>query len=62
MEKVRFQLLSEDELAKLAEECNNKNTKRGTNIWLNVYKCWAVERNTKVQLEDYSPLELDVVL
>ena len=62
MEKARFQLLSEDELAILAEECNNKNTKRSTNTWLNVYKSWAVERNMKVQLEDYSPLELDVVL
>ena len=62
MEKVRFQLLSEDELAKLAKECNNKNTKRSTNTWLNVYKSWAVERNMKVQLEDYNPHELDVVL
>ena len=62
MEKARFQLLSEDELAILADECNNKNTKRSTNTWLNVYKSWAVERNMKVQLEDYSPLELDVVL
>ena len=49
MEKVRFQLLSEDELTKLAEECKTKNTKRGTNTWLNVYKNWAVERNVQVQ-------------
>ena len=57
----RFQLLSEEDLAALSENSSNKNTKRSTNTWLNVYKNWASIRG-KSSLLDYEPNELDGIL
>lgn len=62
MAKDRFRLLSEEDLQKLSEKSESKNTKRSTSTWLNAYQSWAKERSKKPDLENYTANELDTVL
>ena len=58
----RFALLNENELKKLTDKCKNRNTTYSTQTWINSYRAWAIERQKNVDLEQYSPLELNRVL
>ena len=50
---ARFALLSDEDMAKLYENSQNKNTKRSTNNWISVFKTWANVRGKNSNIEDY---------
>lgn len=62
MEEKRFEPFSETHSDKLKENASNKNTKRSTNTWVNVYRSWAAVQGRILNLEEYSPDELGEVL
>lgn len=59
---ARFINSTENDLQELTDSAKNKNTTRSTNTWIRLYQQWAETRNENINLETYSPLELDKVL
>ena len=57
----RFALSNNDDLALLADNATNKNTKRSMKTWGNVYKQWAETRNVNTNIEMLNAVELDGV-
>ena len=58
----RFQLLTSQQLSALEESSSNENTKKSTNTWIRVYQAWAEARNKNLNMEEYSPTELNEIL
>ena len=54
---ARFALLSDEDMAKLYENSQNKNTKRSTNNWISIFKTWANVRGKNSNIEDYVEAE-----
>ena len=50
----RFAFLSDEDMAKLSENSQNKNTTRSTNNWLSVFQECAKERGKNGNIEEYS--------
>ena len=51
-------MLSKDLLA-LEQNSENINTKKSTNTWIRAYHNLAAERGKKINMEEYSPSELN---
>ena len=46
----------------LKENAKNKNTRKTTQTWLNVWEKWATERQVDAKIEEYRPEMLENLL
>ena len=58
----RFADISAEGMKTLEENASNKNTKKSTKLWLNVYRSWAGVRGKNPNPEEIFPDELNTVL
>ena len=58
----RFVEADEEFIEELRNTSENKNTKRSTDYWTNIFQQWAKMRGKKEQLESYEVPELNEVL
>ena len=54
-----FEIVNEESIEELKEKSENENTKNNTELWKNVFKKWAKERNLQANLEEYENDVLD---
>ena len=57
-----FEIVDEEYIEELKDKSNNKNTRKSTEYWKNVFKKWANERNFQANLEEYDSDVLDQTL
>ena len=58
----RFVEADEEFTEKLRNSSENKNTKRSTDYWSNIFQQWAKTRGKNEQLERYEETELNEAL
>ena len=58
----RFVEADNDLIEEFRISSENVNTRKSTNLWVRVFKKWAVSRNVGEDLEVYEVEELDKVL
>ena len=61
-ETERFPNFELQEIQELLENTENKNTKKGTSTWLNVWTTWAESKEFDSNLLAYEPKQLDQTL
>ena len=62
MADSRFAFSNKEILQELKEKAANRNTKKSTQTWFNVWHSWAEQRSINPKLEEYSAEDLDKVL
>ena len=58
----RFVEADEEFIAELRNKSENKNTKRSTDYWTNIFQQWAKTRGKNEQLESYEVPEFNEAL
>ena len=58
----RFGIVDEEGIEELKELSENKNTKKSTEQWKNIFVKWATERGKEKNLEVYEWVDLDKTL
>ena len=58
----RFGIVDEEGIYELKELSENKNTKKSTEQWKNVFAKWATERGKEKNLKAYECVDLDKTL
>ena len=48
----RFEIVDQEYIEELKDKSENENTKNSTELWENVFKKWANERNLEGNLEN----------
>ena len=48
----RFEIVDQEYIEELKDKSENENTKNSTELWENVFKKWANERNLQGNLEN----------